>query len=51
MQFSPPSCQFTPLRSKYPPQHAVLKHHKSVFPLNVRDQIHTQTEPRAKLLV
>jgi hypothetical protein len=25
MQFSPPSCHFNPPRSKYPPQHHVLK--------------------------
>jgi hypothetical protein len=31
MQLSPPSRHFIPLRSKYSPQHPVLKHPKSVF--------------------
>jgi hypothetical protein len=30
-QFSPPSCHLIPLRSKYPPQHPVLKHPQSMF--------------------
>jgi hypothetical protein len=30
MQFSPTSCHFIPLRSKYSPQHPVLKHPQSV---------------------
>jgi hypothetical protein len=30
-QFSPTSCHFISLRSKYSPQHSVLKHHQSVF--------------------
>jgi thermostable 8-oxoguanine DNA glycosylase len=29
MQFSPTSCHFISLRSKYSPQHPVLKHHQS----------------------
>jgi hypothetical protein len=37
MQFSPASCHFILLRSKYSPQHPVLK-----YP-------HTHTEPYAKL--
>jgi hypothetical protein len=33
MQFSPPSCHLISLRSKYPPQHPVLKHPQSMsFP-------------------
>jgi hypothetical protein len=31
MQFSPMSCHFIPLWSKYSPQHLVLKHPKSMF--------------------
>jgi hypothetical protein len=31
MYFSPPSCHFIPLRSKYSPQHPVLKHPQSPF--------------------
>jgi hypothetical protein len=31
MQFSPISCQFISLRSKYSPQHPVLKHPQSMF--------------------
>jgi hypothetical protein len=31
MQFSLPSRHFIPLRSKYPPQHPVLKHSQSMF--------------------
>jgi hypothetical protein len=31
MQFSPASCNVTPLRSKYSPKHPVLKHSQSVF--------------------
>jgi hypothetical protein len=38
MQFSPTSRHFIPLRSKYSPQHPVLKHPPSMF-LNVRDQV------------
>jgi hypothetical protein len=30
MQFSPPSLHFIPVRSKYPPQHPVLKHPQSM---------------------
>jgi hypothetical protein len=31
MQFSPVSCYFLSLRSKYSPRHTILKHAKSVF--------------------
>jgi hypothetical protein len=31
MQFSPTSYDFIPLRSKYSPQHPVLKHPQSMF--------------------
>jgi hypothetical protein len=31
MQFSPTSCHFISLRTKYSPQHRVLKHPQSVF--------------------
>jgi hypothetical protein len=39
MQFSPTSCNFIPLRSKYSPQHPVLKHPSLCSSLNVRDQV------------
>jgi hypothetical protein len=39
MQFSPPSCYFVPLRSKYPPQHPVLTPPSLRSSLNVRDQV------------
>jgi hypothetical protein len=31
MQFSPTSCHFISLRSKYSPQHPVLKHPQSII--------------------
>jgi hypothetical protein len=31
MQSSPASCHFLPFRSKYPPQHPVLRHLQSIF--------------------
>jgi hypothetical protein len=31
MLFSPFSCHFLPLRSKYSPQHRILKHPQSMF--------------------
>jgi hypothetical protein len=31
LHFPPTSCHFIPLRSKYPPQHPVLKHSQSMF--------------------
>jgi hypothetical protein len=31
MQFPPPTRHLIPLRSKYPPQHPVLKHPQSMF--------------------
>jgi hypothetical protein len=39
MQFSPLSRHLIPLRSKYPPQHPVLKHLSLCFTLNVREQV------------
>jgi hypothetical protein len=31
VHFTPASCHSIPLRSKYPPQHSVLKHPQSMF--------------------
>jgi hypothetical protein len=31
MQFSPTSCHFISLRSRYSPQHPILKHPQSMF--------------------
>jgi hypothetical protein len=39
MQSSPASHHFFPLRSRYSPQHPILKHPQSVFFFNVRDQV------------
>jgi hypothetical protein len=45
MQFSPISHHFIPPRSKYYPQHPVLKHP----PLMSQTKIHAHAEPQAKL--
>jgi hypothetical protein len=39
MQSSAASCHFLPLRSKYSPQHPVLKHPQSIVFCSVRDQV------------
>jgi hypothetical protein len=39
IHFSQASLYFFPLRSKYSPQHPVLKYPQSMFVLNVRDQV------------
>jgi hypothetical protein len=48
MQFSPRTV-FLPFRSKYPPQHTVLKNPQSVLFPKVRDQFRTHTAQPAKL--
>jgi hypothetical protein len=49
MQFSPWSI-FLPFRSKYPPQHAVLKNPQSVY-LQVRDQVSHPYSTTGKITV
>jgi hypothetical protein len=49
-KFSPTLCHFIPLRSKYSPQHSVLKHPPSMFlTLKSETKFQTHTEPQAKL--
>jgi putative component of membrane protein insertase Oxa1/YidC/SpoIIIJ protein YidD len=50
MQFSPTSCHFIPLRSKYS-KHPVLKHPQSMFSLNVRDQVSHPYKTTGKTIV
>jgi hypothetical protein len=47
MQFSPPSCHFIPLQSKYFLQQPLLKHPQSVPPLMPETTFHNHTEQRA----
>jgi hypothetical protein len=46
MQFSPLSRPLTPLQSKYPPQHPVLKHPQSPL-LMPETKFHSHTEPQS----
>jgi hypothetical protein len=50
MQFSPTSCHFISLWSKYSRQHPVLKHPQSMFPLKVIDQFSHQYETTGKII-
>jgi hypothetical protein len=51
MQFSPLSCHFIALRSKYIPQHPVLKHPQSVFFSLHEIPGSTPTETTSKIIV
>jgi hypothetical protein len=44
MQFSPTSCHFIPLRTKYSAQHPVLKHRLSLFPPYCQRSNFTRTQ-------
>jgi hypothetical protein len=48
-QFSPTSCHFISLRSKYSPQHPVLKHPVYVPPLMSERNFHTIQKKKVKL--
>jgi hypothetical protein len=51
MQFYSPSHHFISLRSKYSPQHPVLKHPQSGFSLNVGDQVSHPYTTTGKMIV
>jgi hypothetical protein len=51
MQFSRTSCHLIPLRSKYSPQHPVLKHLSLYSSLNVRDQVSHPYRTTGKIIV
>jgi len=51
MQFSSASHHFRPLRSKYPPQHPVLKHPQSVFLPWCESPSFTPTQKTGKIIV
>jgi hypothetical protein len=51
MQFSRISHHFISLQTKYSPQHIVLKHPQSMFPLNVRDQVSHPYRTTGKIIV
>jgi hypothetical protein len=51
MQLYPTCCHFTSFRSKYSPQHPVLKHPQFVTSPNVRDQISHPCRTTGKIIV
>jgi len=51
MQSSPISHHFIPLRSKYSPQHPVLKYSQSIVLLSVRDQVSHPYRTTCKIIV
>jgi len=51
MQSSPVSRHFLPFRSKYSPQHPVLKHPQSMFFLSVMEQVSQPYKTTDKIMV
>jgi hypothetical protein len=51
MQSSPASRHFLPLKSKYSPQHSVLKHPRSMFSLSLRDKVSQPYDTAGKVIV
>jgi len=49
MESSPASCHFLPLRSKYSPQHPVLRHPQSMFFCVWETKFHTYTKQHVTL--
>jgi len=49
MQSSPPSCHFIHLRSKYSPQHPILRHNCSSH--SVRDQVSLQYKTAGNIII
>jgi hypothetical protein len=49
MQFSPPSCHFIPLRSKYSLRHPILKMPQFLYSRHVKEQVHAHAREQVKI--